>query len=290
MFKIFQQPLQREPFSLKTVISSFFVGCFIALFLMVFQPFEINLWQTEYKIIKLLGYGLVTFITPIIVSLFISVLLSTKWLEEKWNVGYEIISTIFMILCIALGNILYSQFLGISKFTFMNYLNAIVITFSIGIFPIIFSVIFKYQTLLRKNNQNALQVNQSIKEIIPEYTSTAETQITFIAENNKDQLSIHPSNLIYIESIDNYSQITYTENGAIKKQILRGSLKRFESQIENPFIVRCHRSYIVNLHKVTKIDGNAAGYKLTLDQLDVKIPISRNYSNAVLELIKKNLK
>ncbi len=41
-------------------------------------------------------------------------------------------------------------------------------------------------------------------------------------------------------------------------------------------VIRCHKSYIVNLNKVNRISGNAKGYKLQIDELDFLIPVSRS--------------
>ena len=87
--------------------------------------------------------------------------------------------------------------------------------------------------------------------------------------------------LLYIESADNYSSILFKKEGKREKELLRSSLSRLETQIENPRVVRCHRSYIVNLDHVISVTGNAQGYKLHLGDSGDTIPVARKYSHLV---------
>ena len=112
----------------------------------------------------------------------------------------------------------------------------------------------------------------------------AEETLVLIAENEKDRLELKSEELLYIESADNYSTIVFTKNNKITIHLLRGSLKRIESQITFPFILRCHRSYIVNLKQINHIKGNAQGYRIEFKaELRDTIPVSRNYSKALFE-------
>jgi DNA-binding LytR/AlgR family response regulator len=54
------------------------------------------------------------------------------------------------------------------------------------------------------------------------------------------------------------------------------TLKEFENQLNAPsHIIKTHRSYLVNLHHVSDIKGNAQGYQLYLKQHPEPIPVSR---------------
>jgi hypothetical protein len=224
----------------------------------------------------------------------ITSLFKRKTLEDKWTIGWEILNIILVLLFIGLGNMIYGNLLGVMPFTFKNYLGALSIVLMIGIFPVTLHVITKHNKLLKLNLQKASQVNSSLQEPAMGSPGPAtETKedvfpgLTFIAENEKDKLNLHAAQLLFIESADNYSNIVYTENGATKKLLLRGSLKRIENQVSHPSIKRCHRAYIVNLDNVEKIEGNAAGYRLYLTNCSEIIPVSRSYSNDVLQILGK---
>ncbi len=163
----------------------------------------------------------------------------------------------------------------------------------LGVFPISVSVAIKFNRFVDLNQkdaelmeaeivkfQNRTEMETPIKKVDAE-TVTGELLI-LIAENEKDKIELKPEELLFIESADNYSNIVFYRNNKVNKQLLRGSLKRLESQITFPFIIRCHRSYIVNLKLINHIKGNAQGYRIEFKMdLGDTIPVSRNYSKAL---------
>lgn len=52
-----------------------------------------------------------------------------------------------------------------------------------------------------------------------------------------------------------------------------------------PFIIRCHRAFLVNIRMVVKVDGNSQGYKLNLEGCEEEVPVSRAYAKEVKALI-----
>ena len=48
-------------------------------------------------------------------------------------------------------------------------------------------------------------------------------------------------------------------------------------KLPNFHIIRCHRSFVVNLDHVIEVGGNAQGLKLHLNMLEDYIPVSRKY-------------
>jgi len=281
------------------------IGSFVALFLIVFQPFNINLWNTDYKILKLLGFGLVSFLAPTLFALLLKVLLSEKTREQSWNIGSEIISVMAVIMLVALGNLVYSWMLDITALSFKGYVYALAITCIIGVFPVSIHITRKHNRLMKLHLEQALRLSKELeqKERAPGKIETATEEsreetdqpeeekkdepedknheaaewIILTAENGKDQLKLRHSELLFIESADNYSNIISFSNNSRKREMIRGSLKRIEGQISMPHIVRCHRAYIVNLKKIKGIEGNAAGYKVSFHDHPDTVPVSRTY-------------
>ncbi len=93
--------------------------------------------------------------------------------------------------------------------------------------------------------------------------------------------------LLFIQSCDNYANVVRQKNGSTTEKLLRSSLKNIEEQITLPFIVRCHRSFIVNLSLVRAITGNSRNYTLSLKNYPTPIPVSRESEKHVLELLEK---
>jgi hypothetical protein len=97
------------------------------------------------------------------------------------------------------------------------------------------------------------------------------------------QLSVAKENLLYIESADNYICIWYHKNDMLKKQLLRITMKDICEQLAGSNIVRCHRSYMVNLDLVKVMRREKENLFLELCVPGVKeIPISKTYGENVL--------
>ncbi len=294
MFSFLKKPYPYYSFSFRDVYSNFLIGCFVAFFLIVFQPFGISIWQTDHKLLKLMGFGFVSFICPLVFRLISTTIFKKQNPEETWTVWKETLGLLLVLVFIAFGNLCYGNLIRISHVNFQELLLALAATFLLGIFPIAANVILKYNRFLTLNQkdaelmeaevldfQNRVEVENPIKEYVEKPTNE---MLILIAENEKDKIELKPEELLYIESADNYSNIVFYRNNKVNKQLLRGSLKRLESQITFPFIIRCHRSYIVNLKLINHIKGNAQGYRIEFKfELKDTIPVSRNYSKALFE-------
>ncbi|MBA2611979.1 MAG: LytTR family transcriptional regulator [Bacteroidetes bacterium] len=308
-FTFLNKPFPRSEVDKRSFITNFFVGCFVALFLIVFEPFDIAQWQTDKKELKLIGFGLVSFVIPILVSSIIARIIHKKPVEDNWTIGKEIIVILIILLCIAFANMLYSRLFYIMPFTWNGFLFAFMSVLLIGIFPVTLHVLRKHNKLLKINLEQAIIVNKHLHPVVVENKSSnhliaapqdegmlpnepgtvadeVKTKISFVADNEKDKLEIFPEQILYIFSASNYSTVVFIEKNILKKEMIRSSLKRIESQIKDKYILRCHRAFIVNLHKVNKIEGNAAGYNLYIDNAEDKVPVSRNYGPTVIAALK----
>lgn len=287
MLKILRQPY---PFHEKSLLRIFLQcvgeGTFIALFLILFQPFGILEWHDPNKNWYLAGYGVVTMLGGMLLRFGIFKTATKYHNEASWNVGKEISSIMLLMLIITVGNCVYSLVIFEIEQSFKNFLGMLLAVMVIGIFPATFGVMLNYIYQLKKYNQNIVVQHTQV----PENEIVARNNvIKLIAENEKDSIEILSENLFYIESSDNYSTVFFEKSGTppeakLQKELLRSSLTRLESQISVENIVRCHRSYIVNLDRVMKVTGNAQGYKLHLETSEFLVPVARKYSEIIERL------
>lgn len=290
MLKIFQQPYPfGEKSNIRLLIQSIGEGTFIALFLIFFQPFGVSEWQDPNKNSYLAGYGLITALCGIILRFVVFKTFPKYHSEATWNVGKEIFSIMMLILMIAAGNVVYSNLIFKFENGIISFLWMLLAVMIIGIFPATFGVMLNYIIQLKKYNQQIVVHHHHTPEItLAEQVSgnkaQSSTLLKLIAENEKDSIELAVDSLYFIESSDNYSTIFYEKSGKLQKELLRSSLTRLESQILSENIVRCHRSFIVNLDKVEKVTGNAQGYKFHLEASELLVPVARKYSEIVERL------
>lgn len=291
MIDFLNKPYPHDSFSLKDIRTNACIGIFIFLFLIVFSPFGINEWETDHKILKLLGFGFVSFLVPSVFQLLLALLFSNSSWLDNWKIWKEILAILVILIFIAFGNMFLAYLYGLSYFYLNQFIPVLTITCLIGLFPVTASVVFKHQKFLSLNKKTADEIDEEIekrntRETIQAPATIPSRLLIFIAENNKDTFELFPRQLLYIESADNYSTIFFIENNKKKKELIRSSLKRLESQITEASVLRCHRSYIVNIANVAHIEGNAQGYRISFKEVEDTIPVSRNYGKIILERLK----
>ena len=90
-------------------------------------------------------------------------------------------------------------------------------------------------------------------------------------------MSLKKENLILLESADNYVCVWYMNNDTVKKIMIRNTMKCMARDLDGSSIVRCHRSYIVNVQKVAKVERfTRNSFNLTLaDAAQTQIPLAK---------------
>lgn len=154
------------------------------------------------------------------------------------------------------------------------YKNALENTIFILFIPYLLCILFfSYQERSKK-----------LKELMDENIGFKSNSLISIRDSRGVlQLSIAKENLIYIESADNYICIWYIKNEVLKKQLMRITMKDISEQLADTNIIRCHRSYMVNLDLVKVMRREKENLFLELGVPNVKeIPISKTYGEQVL--------
>jgi hypothetical protein len=280
MINYFRQPYPRaQPTIRGSLLTAVGAGMFVSLFLIVFQPFGSANWNHPYKFLILAGYGAVTFVALLLIS-FVGTRVFQNWYREKnWSVGKEILHNLLAILVITVGNIFYTKLISVGSISPSVILVWIGITLAVGIIPATVITLLNYTRLLRQYATTDFRIET------PDASNS--DQLTLLAENEKDSLTLTTRDLLYIESADNYAKVVFWKNERQEKMLLRSSLSRIEEQIQAPDIVRCHRSFIVNLRQVESITGNAQGYRLQLKNEATVIPVARRYGDQVKAYFQK---
>lgn len=278
MFRFLKQPYPCNTDARYHIKTGAYVSLFIVFFLVVFKPFGLGDLDVPNKNFLIAGYGIACFVMMLIVFFVLRSFQSPHINEETWTTGKEIIQILIYIFFIGIGNLVYTHFVFGMELTFRSLISFQFITLLVSIFPITVLVLVNQVRLMKKNSLQAEQINKEITISIPQQFPN---HIHLIAENEKDYIELDGESLLLIEAADNYSTVYYTEQGNLKNRMIRSSLKRIESQISNPNIIRCHRTYIVNLLRVKSVTGNAQGYRLRFDYFDQSIPVSRNLNDTI---------
>lgn len=135
----------------------------------------------------------------------------------------------------------------------------------------------EYIELKKKVNSTTENlITQSGKE------NTDFTDDHFFIKENYDFIKIAHADVIYIESMGNFSRLHTVQN---KKHITLVSLKNVETHLSPQNYKRIHKQFIINLKHIESIssDGDVVlkgGYS---------VPIGNNYKNALMEVVNKRI-
>ena len=98
------------------------------------------------------------------------------------------------------------------------------------------------------------------------------------------RISVPEGSILYIASQDNYVEIQYVLEGKLLNYLMRCRTTRLEKQLEGTSLVRCHRSYIVNVDNISQFKREKSRAFLVLSHPDAKkIPVSKSYYKAIAE-------
>ena len=106
----------------------------------------------------------------------------------------------------------------------------------------------------------------------------------FYSENEKSKISILSQALLFIKSEDNYVELFYLSKDKVRSELLRNSLKTIEDAYKDTkYLVRCHRSYMINPSQIVKIIDKKPQPVLDLWH-SISIPVSGKYMDSLKSL------
>ncbi|MGH2667037.1 LytTR family transcriptional regulator DNA-binding domain-containing protein [Flavobacterium sp.] len=245
------------------------------LFNYMLQPFDVN--TSEHKM-PYFWICMIHSATPVLLLLCISFVwgLFPK-VTEDWKIRKECLFILFLILLTGICQFLIRDIIydNPRNWSWGYFTEEVLNSFIAGFFlaPIIISINLNRQQL--KNQQKANRILEAMAEV-KEIQSGAEVWIE--TEVKSEKFSFDSTNFIYAKAEGNYAEIYIKGEQGIHKFTKRIALKNLEAQLcDFPFIIKTHRSILLNRNFIGNVSGNAQGYKVTLKDCPDTVPVSRNY-------------
>jgi len=247
---------------------------FSVLFLIVFEPFNIKAWLKYPGWLKDLGQLSLGLTFSFIIA-FSQLLIRTVVRIKKFKVYHLILWLTAEILLLTV----------ILTIIFADYTNGFLEEFSITLkftstgllLPYSFSILTLM--LIQQNNSQQLSISNSSPE--------KSDLIHLKDEREQVKFSIHKPSVLYLESSDNYVTIHFLQEDQVKKEMVRNSMKKVEKQLSSSGLVRCHRSFIVNIENVHWFKKEGRNYLFKMKHGGTIIPVSRSFVPAIKSLIQE---
>jgi two-component system LytT family response regulator len=131
----------------------------------------------------------------------------------------------------------------------------------------------RFDKAIQKFTDQSGSVIKDVPKLLLQTAVNSPVQNNRIVVKNGNKIKIIPAaDILYLEAADDYVKI-HTKEAAYLKNKTMGF---FEETLDQALFVRCHRSYIVNVQEVTRIDQNEKDSHIALLRSGIKIPVSRN--------------
>lgn len=256
----------------------FFISVGVVAFLILFQPLGISAMPVKSKSYLIMGLGFITFFALSFHLLLLPSLFPKMFVPEKWNIKKEIFWNLWILFTLFNGYFFYCNFMGLMNISFSMVIKLMMA----AVLPIAVLIITSYNRMLKAHLKLANELTLKLRE----NKLIQDRIVRFDSDYQKDSLAIKVSLLLLIRSASNYIEVYWKEAQEVRKQMVRCSITSAEEMLkEYKFIIKCHRSYIVNTNYIEKIEGNLQGYKLFIDELDFPVPVSKNYAYKLKEVI-----
>ncbi|HLP04742.1 MAG TPA: LytTR family DNA-binding domain-containing protein [Paludibacter sp.] len=253
---------------------------FALLFINIFKPFDSQHWYPHISPFKYFFFSSLIILTGMLVVV-VSRLIMLAY-SKMYSINYLKYSVWVLseILAMSLFYSLFTKFIpkeGMKRDFVEIFQQSTINTSLIILLP--YSILWLYFSW---RDKNLILQNLAVEEQSPE--AQKKNLIGFPDEKGELKISIMLENLLYVDSADNYTTIHYLNKSKLSHFLIRNSLKWMEENLtKDTPLVRCHRSYFVNLDKVKVVRKAKDGILLELDAPNTPdIPVSKTYYERVM--------
>ena len=247
---------------------------FALVFINIYKPFSSSSWY-DISEFKFFVFSSLIILTGVLVVVLSRIIMFHWGKRHAISVGNYSIWILLEIFFMSLFYTIYTLVLNPER-EYMDVFETSTINTSL-VLLLPYSVLHFYFSYKDKERR-LLLLEEHQEEVI-----ARQSVFSFYDEKQELRLSVKRSELLYLESADNYVCIWYQSKGQLTKFLLRNSLKAMEEHFADTNVLRCHRSYMVNFEQVKVIRREKEGILLELGIERVPdIPISKTYSEKVM--------
>jgi hypothetical protein len=262
-----------------------FVLTFSFLFMAVYSPFSMTAWFsiTDMEHLSMT----ISFYMVALAIMIVSKLLMSQMQSRVNFTPYKYI--LWVIAEIIIISLAYTHF----TFVYVPSIEETVGNLLLKAFGCILLIIAIPYTILTlyaayKSKTEELEMLQYEMQLNSEPSVMYPSLVNLYDYNGNLKLTINSESLYYMESQDNYVKIYYENHGKLSSYMLRSRTKTIEENLAETSMVRCHRSYMVNVMKINHITKGGKARYIVLANNDIKpIPVSKSYFKNLVEKIDK---
>lgn len=267
-YDLYKKPKHRRIFAL------FFAG-FTWFMLFVFGVFDFDYYQPLERLYLTGIYALACWLASML-NFFIvhRVFIKKHTLGNTLLLSFSIMATIGLF-NYALTTLIFRWEL----FNVMVLFKNLFFTLAIGMIIAPFLILAHYSYQMRK--QAGKHTGRQATKPSAATPFESRKMILLESEYKQGSLELDERDLLFIQTADNYIDVYYLEGSSVRHKLLRSTLSAIEKANISPQVIRCHRSYIINLHHIKSCKRPVRELRLHFKEKDYLIPVSRQYRERV---------
>lgn len=137
------------------------------------------------------------------------------------------------------------------------------------------------KAIAKWSEQKNTVAEKSTQEIIESAASSPTQRNRIVVRNGSKIKIISVSDVYYLEAADDYVKIHTQEGYFLKNK----TMTHFEQSLDEQQFVRSHRSYIVNVQQITRIDPYEKDSQVAILRSGAKVPVSRSGYGRLKEVL-----
>jgi hypothetical protein len=256
-----------------------FISLGVLAFIFFLRPVDMDTISVKEITYLLVGSAASTFIILSANLVFIPGLFPKQFSNKRWNIKREIIWNAWTL--VSTTGMYYLFYSVIFDFIIIDGFDIARIIF-LGLIPVSALIIINHNRLLRNHLESARKMNEKLMA----GKDKKDELINFESDYKKNTLMIKANSVIMIKSADNYIEVFFEKAGEIKRQLIRNSLRRVETLLSDyEFIIKCHRSFIVNVHHIKEVQGSSQGFRVFFEGIEAPAIVSQKYIDDFKKLI-----
>ena len=259
-----------------------FISFGIFLFILFFQPFPLDRFDFNNRLLFVAGFGAIIFLFMFLIRIAIPRILNNKNKTEDEPVSNSYLEGLFILILCSVAFTFYLRYVGSVSISFYIVFKIVLICLA----PPAVLILNDKTKVLTQQNELLLSERKMIQKQIEKYEEdNLNKSISFVSDTGTESLTLLIAELVFVQSADNYVEISYSEDVNIRKKLIRNTLKNVEIQLKQySNFIRCHRTYIVNIHYIEKLHQDFSSHWITIKGYPEKIPVSRQYLQKLREI------
>ena len=263
------------------VLSVMFIAAFSVLFMIIYAPFSMAAWFDVTKEQPM--FVTVAFYIVAVATMLISKI-AMRWVQRR----FEISTHLYILWLVVEAFIITWLYIGFTRIILPETIctsEFVLRVFScvVAILAIPYTMVSLYAAYQSQKEENAII---RYRKSLLDSNIAPSNLINLTDENGSVKLTIDIDSLYYMESQDNYVKIYYENQGKLLSYMLRCRTKAIEENLAETSMVRCHRSFMVNVMKINHIrKGGKARFIVLTNEAIKPIPVSKSYFKNLIEKV-----